>query len=385
MPTLGKAVRHEWALDRDFLSVNHGSFGAAPRVVLAAQQDWQRRMEAQPSRFMRAVLPDALRRAAERLGAFIGADGKDIAFVDNATTGCNAVLRSLHLQPGDEIVVLTHGYRAVRNTVRFVTERAGARMVDAELPFPHPDADAIVANIAGALTKRTRLAVMDHITSGSSVVLPLQRIVAVCRDAGVPVLVDGAHAPAQVPLDMRTIGAAWYAGNCHKWLCAPKGSAFLYAAPERQDDLHPVTISHGLGNGFLEEFDWTGTRDPSAYLATSVAVDFHARLGGEALMARNIALAADATSLLARRLNTEPGVTGALAGSMGVVRLPLTGDATAERSQELRARLLAAGTDAPTHVMAGAIWLRLSAAAYNDIEDYEKLAEITARVVRTSS
>jgi isopenicillin-N epimerase len=382
MPLLGKSVRHEWALDPDFLSVNHGSFGAAPRVVLAAQRDWQLRMEAQPSRFMRAVLPDALRHGADRLGAFIGAEGKDIAFVDNATTGCNAVLRSLRLQAGDEIVVLTHGYGAVRNTTRYVAERAGARVVEAEVPFPHPEADTIVANIAGALTKRTRLAVVDHITSGSALVLPMQRIVAVCHDADVPVLVDGAHAPAQVPLDMRAIGADWYAGNCHKWLCAPKGSAFLYAAPERQHELHPVTISHGFGKGFLEEFDWTGTRDPSAHLATSVAIDFHARLGGEALMTRNIALAAEATSLLARRLNTEPGATGALAGSMGVVRLPLTGDATTERSQELRERLLAAGTDAPTHVMAGAIWLRLSAAAYNDIEDYERLAEITARILR---
>jgi isopenicillin-N epimerase len=382
MPLLGKAVRHEWPLDWNFLTVNHGSFGAAPRVVLAAQQDWQRRMEAQPSRFMRAVLPDALRHAADRLGAFIGADGRNVAFVDNATTGCNAVLRSLRLQPGDEIVVLTHGYGAVRNTVRYVTGRAGARMVEAEVPFPHPTEDAVVANIAAVLTKRTRLAVVDHITSGSALVLPLQRIVAACRDAGVPVLVDGAHGPAQVPLDMRAIGADWYAGNCHKWLCAPKGSAFLYAAPERQQDLHPVTISHGFDNGFADEFDWTGTRDPSAYLATDVAIDFHKRLGGEALMARNIALAEEAASLLARRLNTEMGASGALAGCMRMVRLPLSGAATPELSQEVRARLLAAGTDAPTHVQAGAVWLRLSAAAYNDIEDYERLAEVTARVVR---
>jgi isopenicillin-N epimerase len=384
MPLLGKAVRHEWPLDWDFLTVNHGSFGAAPRVVLAAQQDWQRRMEAQPSRFMRAVLPDALRHSANRLGAFIGADGKDIAFVKNATTGCNAVLRSLHLEAGDEIVVLTHGYGAVRNTVRFVCERAGARMVEAAVPFPHPDADTVVANIANALTPRTRLMVVDHITSGSALVLPLRRIVSVCHEAGVPVLVDGAHGPAQVPLDMRAIGADWYSGNCHKWLCAPKGSAFLYAAPERQDDLHPVTISHGLGKGFVEEFDWTGTHDFSAWLATDVAIDFHARLGGEAMMARNIALAAQATSLLARRLNTEPGATGEFAGCMGVVRLPITGAASAERSATLRERLLAAGTDAPTHVHADAIWLRISAAAYNDIEDYERLGEIVAGVVRTA-
>jgi isopenicillin-N epimerase len=382
MPLLGKAVRHEWALDWDFLSVNHGSFGAAPRVVLVAQQDWRRRMEAQPGRFMRAVLPDALRHAADRLGAFIGADGRDIAFVDNATTGCNAVLRSLRLLPGDEIVVLTHGYGAVRNTVRYVAERAGARMVEALVPFPHPQADTIVGNIAAALTKRTRLAVVDHIASGSALVLPLQQIVGVCHDAGVPVLVDGAHGPAQVALDVRAIGADWYAGNCHKWLCAPKGSAFLYAAPQRQQDLHPVTISHGLGRGFLAEFDWTGTRDPSAYLATDIAIDFHARLGGEALMARNIALAGEATSLLARRLNTEPGAIGGLTGSMGVVRLPLAGSATPERSADLRARLLAAGTDAPTHILADAIWLRISAAAYNDIEDYVRLADIIACVVR---
>jgi isopenicillin-N epimerase len=379
---LGKAVRQEWALDPDFLSVNHGSFGAAPRVVLAAQQDWQRRLEAQPGRFMRSVLPGALRHAADRLGAFVGADGKDIAFVDNATTGCNAVLRSLRLAADDEIVALSHGYGAVRNTVRFVADRSGARVVEAQIPFPHPEADAIIGNIANALTSRTRLAVIDHITSASALVLPLERIVAVCHDAGVPVLVDGAHGPAQVPLNMRELGADWYAGNCHKWLCAPKGSAFLYAAPDRQDDLHPVTISHGLGKGFLEEFDWTGTRDPSAYLATDAALDFHARLGGEALMTRNVALAADATALLTRRLNTEPGAVGAMAGSMGLVRLPIEGDASAERSAAIRASLLEAGTDAPTHVLAGAIWLRLSAAPYNDIEDYYRLAGIVARVLR---
>jgi isopenicillin-N epimerase len=380
-PSLGKAVRHEWALDPDFLSVNHGSFGATPRVVLAAQRGWQQRLEAQPSRFMRAVLPEALRHAADRLGALIGADGKDIGFVDNATTGCNAVLRSLHLMPDDQVVVLSHGYGAVRNTVRYLCERVGARMVEAAVPFPHPDADAIIANIAAALTPRTKLAVVDHITSGSALVLPLQHIIAVCHAAGVPVLVDGAHGPAQVPLDMRALGADWYAGNCHKWLCAPKGSAFLYARADRQDDLHPVTISHGLGKGYLEEFDWTGTRDPSAWLATEVAIDLHARLGGEALMAPNIALAVDATSLLARRLDTEPGASGAMAGCMGVVRLPLTGAATAERSSDLRTRLLAAGTDAPTHVHGGAIWLRLSAAAYNDIEDYQRLADIVVRLL----
>ena len=382
-PLLGSAVRHEWLLDPDFVSVNHGSFGATPRIVLAAQQDWQRRMEAQTGRFFRSILPDALRHSAERLAAFIGADGKDLAFVENATVGCNAVLRSLSLATGDEVLVLTHGYGAVRNTVRYVTERAGARMTEAAVPFPRPDADAIVASVAASLTDRTRLAVIDHITSGSALVLPLQRIIAACHDAGVPVLVDGAHGPGQVALDMRGLDADWYVGNCHKWLCAPKGCGFLWAAPERQAGLHPVTISHGFGGGFLAEFDWTGTRDCSAWLSVDVAIDFHARLGGAALRERNMALAAEATSLLSRRLNTEPGATGALAGATGLVRLPLTGAVTAERSLRVREMLLDAGTDAPTHVIDDALWLRLSAHAYNEIGDYERLAEIAARVVRS--
>jgi isopenicillin-N epimerase len=381
-PLLGRAVRHEWLLDPDFVSVNHGSFGATPRIVLAAQQDWQRRMEAQPGRFFSRVLPEALRHAAGRLGAFIGADGKDVAFVENATVGCNAVLRSLALGPDDEVLVLTHGYGAVRNAVCYVAERAGARMTQAAVPFPRPDADAVTAAVTAALTHHTKLAVIDHITSGSALVLPLQRIVAACHDAGVPVLVDGAHGPGQVALDMRSLGADWYVGNCHKWLCAAKGCGFLWAAPERHAGLHPVTISHGFGGGFLKEFDWTGTRDCSAWLSVGAAIDFHARLGGAALRERNVALAAEATSLLSRRLNSEPGAIGALAGAMGLVKLPLTGVVTAERSFGIREKLMDAGTDAPTHVIDGALWLRLSAHAYNEIADYERLTEIAARVVR---
>ncbi|HTW69896.1 MAG TPA: aminotransferase class V-fold PLP-dependent enzyme [Acetobacteraceae bacterium] len=384
-PLLGRAVRHEWVLDPDFVSVNHGSFGATPRVVLAAQQDWQRRMEAQPGRFFRAILPDALRHAAGRLAAFVGADGKDLAFVENATVGCNAVLRSLALAAGDEILVLTHGYGAVRNAVRYVAESADARVTEAAVPFPRPDAEAIVASVAAALTPRTKLAVIDHITSGSALVLPLERILDVCHAADVPVLVDGAHGPGQVTLDLPALGADWYVGNCHKWLCAAKGCGFLWVAPSRQAGLHPVTISHGFGNGFLAEFDWTGTRDCSAWLSVGAAIDLHARLGGAALRSRNVALAAVGAALLARRLNTEQGATGALAGAMGLVRLPLTGPVTPARSEAMRARLLAAGTDAPTHIIDDALWLRLSAHAYNDIEDYERLAEIAALVVRNEA
>ena len=382
MDRYGKAVRHEWAIDWDFLTVNHGSFGATPKVVLAAQDGWRRRLEAQTTRFMtQRNLTPVLRTAAARLAEFLHVEGKDLAFVVNATQGCNAVLRSLRLAAGDEIVVLSHVYGAVRNTVRYVTERAGARMVEAPIPFPRPHPDAIVANLQAALTTRTRLAVLDHITSGSALVLPLARMIETCHAAGVPVLVDGAHGPGQVALDLTALNADWYAGNCHKWLNAPKGCAFLHARADRQEDLHPVTISHGYNQGFLAEFDWTGTCDPTAWLCVTDAIDFHERLGGEAMRARNVALAAEGATLLAGRLGTETGAGNELSGSMGMVRLPLKGDVSAERAQSLRRRFLDAGTDVPVHMQADAAWMRISAAAYNELDDYAKLADIAANVI----
>ena len=379
-PMLGRAVRDEWALDWGWLHVNHGSFGAAPRVVLAEQQNWRRRMEARPGWFMHHTLPRALRKAAEQLGAFVGAEAEDIVFVENATAGCNAVLRSIRLRPGDEVLVLAQGYQAVRNAARYITERACARVIEAAVPFPRPRPAAIVASIHAALTPHTRIAVIDHITSPSALVLPIEDIGAVCHSAGVPVLIDGAHGPGQIPLDLRAIGADWYIGNCHKWLSAPKGSGFLWAAPERQSDLHPVTISHGFGRGFRAEFDWTGTGDRTSFLCIGAAIDFHHRLGGRSLMARNAALAAEATALLCKRLAAEPGCEDTTTAAMSVIRIPLAGPATPERALELRARLLSKHVDAPIHAIADGIWVRISAHAYNEIEDYERLAEILGSI-----
>jgi isopenicillin-N epimerase len=228
--------------------------------------------------------------------------------------------------------------------------------------------------VTAALRPRTRLTVIDHITSASALVMPIERIIAACHDVGVPVLVDGAHGPGQIDVDLNTLGADWYAGNCHKWLCAPKGCAFLWTAPKFQSETHPTVISHGYGKGYLEEFDWTGTRDPSALLSIGAAIDFHEQLGGALLRVRNIALASEAASLVARRLNTETVEAG---GAMRVVRLPVEAQPMA-----FRAKLLQAGTDAPVHAIDGALWLRLSAFAYNELEDYARLADIVARASR---
>ena len=370
------AIRAEWALDPDFLTLNHGSYGATPRAVRAAQDAWRDRLEAQPSRFFRETYPAAIRHAASSLAAFLGAHGDDLAFVENATTGCNAVLRSLRFQPGDEILVLQHVYGAVRNTIRHICERTGATMAEATIPFPRPLPDAITEAVAAAITPRTRLAVIDHITSASALVLPIADIVRACHASGVPVLVDGAHGPGHVDLDLTALDADWYTGNCHKWLNAAKGCAFLWARRDRQHDLHPVTISHGYGQGFLAEFDWTGTFDPSAYLSVTAALDFHARLGGPALRARNATLAFEATNLVAARIGSETGGGNQVSGAMGLVRLPGITDAAA-----MRDRLLALGTDTPVSLIGGAAWLRLSAQAYNDLSDYERLAGLVQQAL----
>jgi len=375
-PALGAAIRHEWLLDPDKLTVNHGAYGATPKRVLAAQDEWRRRMEAQPSLFMRLTLPPAMRAAAGKLARFVGAEGRDLVFVDNATSGCNAVLRSLDFAPGDEILILSHAYGAVRNTIRYLADRHGLKIIEAKVAFPHPDADQIVAAVAGALTERTRIAVLDHITSSSAIVMPIGRLVALCREAGIPVLVDGAHGPAQVELDLSTLDADWYVGNCHKWLMAPKGCAFLWTRRDRQAEIHPLTISHGFGRGYIEEFDWTGTRDPSTFLAVEAALSFHEELGGAALRTRNRTLAEQGARILAEALGTEVGAGTELSGAMRLVRLPIVGSATPERALAARHELETRGCDAPVSAVDGGLWLRLSAQAYNEEADYERLAAI---------
>jgi isopenicillin-N epimerase len=367
--------RDEWLLDPDVAFLNHGSFGATPRAVLAEQERWRARMERRPTHFMSEELPPAVRAAAAHLAAFVGARPEDLVFVENATGGCNTVLRSLHLAPGDEILLTDHGYPAVRKAAEYVARRANARVVEATVPFPLQDAAQVVAAVSSQIGPRTRLAIFDHITSSTAVIFPVRELTALCRAAGVPVLIDGAHAPAMLSLDVPTIGADWYTGNCHKWLMAPKGSGFLWVAAERQANIHPLVISHGYGQGFTAEFDWVGTRDPSAWLSVPAAIDFHERLGGAKLRERNAALAREQASLLAHAWKTERGAPDPLTGSMATIRLPLREPATAERALGLRRKLFDDHRiEAPVNAFAGALWVRISAHAYNRPADYARLA-----------
>ncbi len=278
MLTFGRQMRRRFLLERGTDFLNHGSFGATPRVVLAAAQRWRLRMETNPDRFLRYELPGALRAAAGRLARFLHAKEQDVVFVENATSGVNAVLQSLKFRPGDEILATTHTYNAVRQTLREVCRRSGAKLVEARIDLPVGGVEDLVRPITQRMTRRTKLLVLDHIASPTGLIFPVKRLAAAARARGARVLVDGAHAPGQLALDIPSLGADWYAGNCHKWLFAPKGCGFLWARRGAQAGIHPPVISHGYGKGFTAEFDWTGTRDFCAWLSVPEALDFFERL-----------------------------------------------------------------------------------------------------------
>ena len=375
MDKLGPSLRRRFLLEPGTVFLNHGSFGTTPRSVLAAAARWQRRMEANPDRFMREILPGALRQAARSLGHFLNVDEKDLVFVENATAGTNAVLRSLRFRPGDEILSTSHGYNAVRQAIRFVCERSGAKSVEIRFGLPVANFDFLLREIRTRINGKTRLLVIDHISSPTGLIFPVRRIAALARSRGVPVLVDGAHAPGQIALDIDALGVDWYTGNCHKWLFAPKGSGFLWARASAQRPLHPVQISHGYGKGLAAEFDWPGTRDFSAWLAVPEALAFFKRLKPSRLRNYNHQLVTDWTQRLAEAWGEPVDAPPALHGSMTAVRLP----PRLQRSSaaEVMTRLLARHrTVIAVNSIGGVLWARLSAQVYSGARDIDRLMTI---------
>ncbi len=391
-----------WALDPAVAFLNHGSFGATPRVVLAAQQAWRERMEAEPVRFFAHELEPALDEVRGTLAAFVGADPDDLALVPNATTGVNTVLRSLLLAPGDELLTTDHEYNAVRNAMDAVAESAGARVVTVPIPFPGTDPDAVLGTVLSHASSRTRLVVLDHVTSATALVLPLERIIAGLAAQGIDVLVDGAHAPGMLPLSLERLGAAYYAGNLHKWACAPKGSGFLWVRRDRQAGMRPLVISHGANSPrtdrsrFRLEFDWTGTTDFTPFLAVPAALRFGEGLtadGWDGLRARNHALALAGRDRLAAAMAVAPPAPDTMIGSMAAIPLPPVETPGAVQGVDLyadpvHAALIGAGVQVMVTPWpqrpAGGAWrrlLRISAAAYNDIEQFARLADLLPAIV----
>ena len=379
-----------WLLDPAVVFLNHGSFGSCPRAVLQFQQETRQRLERQPVQFLVRELEGLLDAARTTLADFVGADPADLVFVPNATAGVNTVLRSRRFVPGDELLVTNHEYNACRNALNFAAEQAGARVVEVAVPFPLKSAEEIIATVLDAVTPRTKLALLDHVTSQTGLVFPIERLAHALAERGIDVLVDGAHAPGMVPLNLRALGAAYYTGNCHKWLCAPKGAGFLHVRRDRQKLIRPLSISHGANSPranrsqFQIEFGWTGTWDPSAVLSVPEALRYVGSLvpgGWTEIMQRNRALALAGRSVLCDALGIESPVPEECIGSLASVPIPDASNVVPPTSP-LYADPLQDQLRLDHNIEVPVIpWpappkrlLRISAQLYNSLPQYERLA-----------
>jgi isopenicillin-N epimerase len=383
-------LKNHWPLDPKIAFLNHGSFGSCPLAVLDFQKALRDRMERQPVQFLVRELEPMLDQARATLAQFTGARADDLVFVPNATSGVNTVVRSLPFAPGDEWLVTDHEYNACRNALEFAATRAGAKVVVARVPFPFQSTGQIVEAIMDRITPRTRLALIDHVTSQTGVILPVELLVKELAARGVDTLVDGAHGPGMVPLHLDQLGAAYYTGNCHKWLCSPKTAALLHVRADRQQFIHPLSISHGFTSPrtdrsrFQVEFGWTGTLDPTACLSVPEALRFMEKLvpgGWPEIMARNHALALEGRRILCQALEIAAPCPEECIGSMASVPLP---DAREnERAapplyiDPLQDQLLARhGIEVPVIPWPGfpRRLLRISAQLYNGREQWRLLA-----------
>ena len=383
--TFGRGMLAEWLLDPDVTYLNHGTVGAPPRRVLEAQQRIRNEIERQPSEFLlrdlaatdmgRSRRPEPLLRTAARaVAAFVGARETDLAFVENATTGANAVLRSIDLREGDEIVITEFSYGGVARAAAYAARRAGAQVREVPMPYPVEHPDAIVRAIEAALTPRTRIVVVDHVTSETALILPVAAIAERCHERGVAVLVDGAHGPGAVPVDVVSLGVEWYAANLHKWAFTPRPCGFLWAREDRQADLHPPVVTWGLDQGFAVEFDWASTRDPSSFLAAPEGIAFLGQWGPGAVQAYDHGLVWEGAKRLASAWDTEVSVPEAMVGTMITIPLPEGAGSTKADARALREALLFEDRiEIQLHAWRGRLWVRLSGQVYNDMSDVDRL------------
>ena len=275
-------LKPQFFLDPEVIFLNHGSFGATPRPVLENYQDWQRRLENQPVLYLVRENQDHFRTARMKLASYLKAKSDNLVFVPNATFGVNVIARSLDFQPGDEVLTSNHAYGACDNIWDFLNQKKGLKVIRQEIPLPLPSKEEMIDMIWDGVTEKTRLIFLSQITSPTAINLPLEEICQRARDAGILTLIDGAHAPGQLDLDLNSFEADFYTGNCHKWLMAPKGSGFLHIRPEHQDMVEPLVVSWGWGVNCPFESDsrlqaileWWGTKDPAAYFSTPAAIAF---------------------------------------------------------------------------------------------------------------
>ncbi|HWA31644.1 MAG TPA: aminotransferase class V-fold PLP-dependent enzyme [Rhizomicrobium sp.] len=371
----GKEALSLFQLSPDLLHLNHGSYGAVPKIVAAEQDRRRAHIESNATGFFRDELPGELRRIAGSVAARFGGDAKDWVFCENATQAVNSVLASFGLREGDEILTTSHAYGAVVKAMTIWAERFGAHVAVAKVPAIVEREDEIRDAIVRAFSDRTKLLVVDHITSATAMIFPVAEIVKAAHVRGIAVLVDGAHAPGHLPLDVTAIGADWYTGNAHKWMFAPKGCGLLWTAPVMQARTRPVVLSHGAPDGYTQAFDWIGTRDVTPWLCFEAAARFHDSLGGESLMTRNRALAAEGAERIAAKCGMALNAPDSLRGAMACLTSRRVQIDAAAAPSFMRRLHDCCNAVVPAYNLNGMLCVRISAQIYNERRDYDMLAD----------
>jgi len=396
-PEPNKLKKH-WLLDQDIIFLNHGSFGACPKFIIDEQRNWINKMEKEPVKFFERDYPILMSEVRREISSFLNCNFEDLALITNATTGINTILRSLKFEKGDELLVPDHAYQACRNALDYVSEKWNANTVVCKFPFPISDSDEILEIVLSAVTAKTKLVMLDYVTSPTGYVLPVNKLVKELNNLGVDVLLDAAHAPGMVPLDLDELGAAYTCGNFHKWLCTPKGSAFLHVRKDKQEGISPLAISHGktfpLGDTtrFRHEFDWIGTHDPSPWLTIKKAITEIPKLingNWNDVMKHNHDLVIKGRNIIAEILKIEPPCPDEMIGSISTLKLPNTNSNKGiplHDPDPLHEKLL---DDFRIQVP---VWqwpspkgryIRISAQLYNHLEEYRYLAEVLQSIELT--
>ena len=394
LPSRSELSKH-WILDPNITFLNHGSFGACPKLILDEQTKLRTSLESDPVTFMESTARELWAESLVRLSKFINADSEGMTFVTNATSGVNTVLKSLDLKPNDEIIVLDHSYQACWNAVDFITKKAGAKTVVATIPFPIDSNEQIIEGILQKVTERTRLALIDTVTSPTGLRLPFEELVSELQSRNVDVLLDAAHGPGIVTLDIKKLDPAYVTGNAHKGLCTPKGSAFLYIREDRRNRIRPLSVSHGASvsgtdqERFRFEFDWTGTQDPTAWLCIPSAIDHIGSMlsgGWPATMDYNTNLAIQGRNLLLEALGTPKPSPDSMIVGLAAVLLPGSGVLTTSALEpdplhtllfeKYRIQVPVFGW--PHH---NKRYLRIASYLYNSLEEYEYLAEVLKKEI----